>query len=135
MKNQFIFIAVSAGLFAVIFLVTIDKVSAVTTNTASPQTQETRCGWFSNPTPGNAWLIDKYGEWTISIQGGYEAQGDWPKTGKWILQNTGSYGYGCTCAVAKTDPNEMKVLEIISSRGRPLSACRRDKSLRGKEPK
>ena len=28
---------------------------------------ETRCGWFSNPTPANAWLTDKNGEWLFSV--------------------------------------------------------------------
>jgi hypothetical protein len=40
--------------------------------------EENRCGWFSNPTPGNAWLEDRDGEWTVGIQGNHEAEGDWP---------------------------------------------------------
>ena len=36
---------------------------------------ETRCGWFSNPTPANASLYDSQREWIISVQGGYEAEG------------------------------------------------------------
>lgn len=39
---------------------------------------ETRCGWFANPTPANAWLLDRHGQWTIGLQGGYQAEGNWP---------------------------------------------------------
>ena len=42
------------------------------------QKSEMRCGWFSNPTPGNASLYDRDGEWIIGVQGGYQADGDWP---------------------------------------------------------
>jgi hypothetical protein len=34
--------------------------------------EENRCGWFSNPTPGNAWLKDRDGEWTIGTQGNHD---------------------------------------------------------------
>ncbi|HET7863945.1 MAG TPA: DUF4087 domain-containing protein, partial [Burkholderiaceae bacterium] len=34
-----------------------------------------RCGWFDNPTPGNATLVDRDGEWTIGLQGGHQASG------------------------------------------------------------
>ncbi|MGO4778074.1 DUF4087 domain-containing protein, partial [Lysobacter sp. 2RAB21] len=30
---------------------------------------ENRCGWFVNPSPANAWLIDRDGEWIIATQG------------------------------------------------------------------
>src|SRR4051812_16771245 len=55
--------------------------------------RETRCGWFDNPTPANATLTDADGEWLISEQGGYQAEGDWPPTDKsWVHTNGGSYG-------------------------------------------
>src|SRR5215211_2904219 len=59
---------------------------------------ETRCGWFSNPTPANASLYDRDREWIISVQGGYQAEGDWPDFGpkQWIETNV-HYGYGCAC--------------------------------------
>src|SRR5678815_3794432 len=55
----------------------------------SQQRVETRCGWFENPTPANAWLVDKNGEWTIGIQGGYQADGDWPNIPErqWVATN------------------------------------------------
>jgi hypothetical protein len=96
---------------------------------------ETRCGWFSNPTPANAWFEDKDGEWTISIQGGHQAEGDWPafKPRQWVVTNTGGYGYGCACLRVRVDKEKRIILEIKSSHARPLTACRKDRSL--KEPK
>jgi hypothetical protein len=35
-----------------------------------PVQAEERCGWLENPTPGNFWLKDPHGLWTISAQGG-----------------------------------------------------------------
>ena len=95
---------------------------------------ETRCGWFSNPTPANAWLKDADGEWLIGAQGGYQADGDWPdfKPSQWVKTN-GEYGYGCACMNVTTDKKEMHILKILRSWPRPLSACRKDKAL--KEPK
>ena len=46
-------------------------------NTPTLQKSETRCGWFSDPTPANASLYDRDGEWIIAVQGGYQAEGDW----------------------------------------------------------
>ena len=95
---------------------------------------ETRCGWFSNPTPANAWLNDSQGEWTISIQGGYQAEGDYPnfKPSQWVETN-GPHGYGCACMKVTTDKSEMKILKIFSATARPLSACRKDKRLKKPE--
>jgi hypothetical protein len=38
---------------------------------AAPAEAVQRCGWFDNPTSGNAWLYDRDGEWTVGIQGGH----------------------------------------------------------------
>jgi len=97
---------------------------------------ETRCGWFSNPTPANAWLIDAAGEWTIGIQGGFQAEGDWPDfpDARWIKTNV-NYGYGCACMKVTTDRKQGRIVKIISSSSRALSVCRRDKALKGKEPR
>ena len=94
-------------------------------------TFETRCGWFSNPTPGNAWLYDRDAEWTIGVQGGHQAEGDWPnfKSGQWVRTN-GSYGYGCACLQLSTNKETREVLEIKSARARPLTQCRRDSALK-----
>ncbi len=98
---------------------------------AADQRFETRCGWFSNPTPSNAWLIDRHGEWTIAQQGMYQAEGDWPEFSpqQWVETN-GSYGYGCACMKVRVDRKTRKVLEIKSAYARPLSVCRKDRSLK-----
>jgi len=92
---------------------------------------ETRCGWFSNPTPANAWLYDRAGEWTIGVQGGHQAEGDWPdfKSTEWV-QTNGHYGYGCACFELTVDKQTHNVLEIKSARARPLAQCRRDPALK-----
>lgn len=96
---------------------------------------ETRCGWFENPTPANVWLNDKDGEWIISIQGGYQAEGDAPEfpAKQWVLTNAGSYGYGCACLQVKVNRRTRQILQIKSGVARPLEACRKDRRL--KEPK
>lgn len=95
---------------------------------------ETRCGWFSNPTPANIWLYDRDGEWIIGVQGGYqiEDEWDWPafKRGQWVRTNAGSYGYGCACLRLRVNRDTHEVLEIKSSQARPLLACRKDRSLK-----
>ena len=95
---------------------------------------ETRCGWFDNPTPANVSLFDRDAEWIIGVQGGYQVEGDWPwpdfKPGQWVVTNATSYGYGCVCMRVRVNKETHKVLEIKSSSARPLSACRRDRSLK-----
>lgn len=95
------------------------------------QSIETRCGWFSNPTPANASLYDRDDEWIISVQGGYQAEGDWPIFGpkQWVKTNV-HYGYGCACLKVRVDRDESRVLTIVSSRAQSLSVCRRDRSLK-----
>ena len=95
---------------------------------------ENRCGWFSNPTPANAWLEDKDGEWIIGIQGSYQAEGDYPDFAddQWVNTNI-NYGYGCACMKVKVDYKTHRILEIASATAKPLSACRKDPAL--KEPK
>lgn len=106
-------------------------VSARPLNTPTAEKLETRCGWFSNPTPANAWLYDRDGEWTISVQGGYQAEGDWPDfpPKQWVETNV-HYGYGCACLKVTVDRSTSKIIKIESARARPLSVCRRDKALR-----
>lgn len=93
--------------------------------------RETRCGWFENPTPGNAWLLDRDGEWIIGVQGGYHAVGEWPafKDNQWVETNV-HYGYGCACMTVVTDRRNRKILRIERAYARPLMACRKDKRLR-----
>lgn len=93
-----------------------------------------RCGWFENPTPGNAWLTDRDAEWTIGIQGGHQAEGDWPTFGarQWVATNR-SYGHGCACMQVIADGDTHEIRRILSARARPLAACRSDPAL--KEPR
>jgi len=100
---------------------------------AGPQSRaETRCGWLQNPTPANWWLIDRDGEWTLAVQGGYQAPGmdDMPDmtTRGWSDVN-GHHGYGCACMSVTTDRARMRITRIISARPVPLSQCRRDRRL------
>lgn len=95
----------------------------------------TRCGWLSNPTPANFWLDDKDGQWIIGTQGGHQAEGaDLPEfpDSRWVKTN-GSYGYGCACVKGTFNSETNEVQFIKSAIVRPLSACRKDKTL--KEPK
>jgi len=95
---------------------------------------ETRCGWFTNPTPANVWLYDREAEWTVGVQGGYQVSGDWPwpkfKRGQWVVTNAGDHGYGCACLQLRVNKQTHEVIEIKSSRARPLSQCRQDASLK-----
>lgn len=118
-------------LFAMVLLLIAAFVTASprVLNVPTPEKLETRCGWFSNPTPANASLYDREGEWIIGVQGGYQAEGDWPDTKEWVETNV-HYGYGCTCVKASVDHASKRIIRIASSKGRPLSACRRDKALR-----
>lgn len=102
-----------------------------TTRAPAVEQFETRCGWFSNPTPANASLHDRDDEWIISVQGGYQAEGDWPsfKAGQWVETN-GHYGHGCACLRLRVNRETGRVVEIESARARPLAACRRDRALR-----
>lgn len=125
------------SIFLAFSIVAIGVVSTTDTSTAVAQTRaQLRCGWFSNPTPANAWLIDKDGEWTIGIQGGYQAEGDWPNipAAQWVKTNV-HYGYGCACVRGTFDSKSQQVIEIKSAYSRPLSACRKDPKLRLKEPR
>jgi hypothetical protein len=92
---------------------------------------ELRCGWFSNPTPGNASLFDRHGEWVIGVQGGHQANGDWPEFApdQWVETNV-HYGHGCACLKVTVNRSTHEVVEIKSARPLPLSTCRRDSSLR-----
>lgn len=102
--------------------------SAPTVSAAPSGTR--RCGWFENPSPGNAWLTDAQGQWLIGVQGGHQAEGDWPRfpTHRWVRRQ-GSYGHGCACIRVSTDA-EGQVLKIHSAASRPLRVCRADKALK-----
>src|SRR5262252_1346146 len=81
-----------------VLLITAASLQPEAATAPFPAASETRCGWFSNPTPGNASLHDRAAEWIIGVQGGHQADGDWPEfaPGQWVETN-GHYGYGCAC--------------------------------------
>jgi hypothetical protein len=95
-----------------------------------------RCGWLDQPTPGNATLVDRDGEWTIGLQGGHQAGGPRPRfrTGQWVRTGHGSAGYGCACLKVRADAVTQEITAIVSARAQPLATCRKDPALKGKEP-
>ncbi len=111
-------------------------VTAAQAFSASAQTSPARCGWFDNPSPGNASLVDAQGEWIIALQGGHQAKGAWPvfARSQWVRTGTGSHGYGCACLRVQANAESGAVSQIISARARALSTCRADKALAGSEP-
>jgi hypothetical protein len=94
---------------------------------------EQRCGWLANPTPGNYWLTDRQGTWTIREQGPVDGPPGWDNspdfsTRGWVATN-GSYGYGCACMRVDVNRRTMRVTRFYSGRPAPLAQCRRDRSL------
>lgn len=115
--------------FFVLSLVFISPGVSATPQSKTPSLV-TRCGWFSNPTPSNASLFDRDAEWTISVQGGYQAEGDWPEFGprEWVETNV-HYGYGCACMNVGVDRSRHVITKIVSSRALSLATCRQDRFL------
>jgi len=95
---------------------------------------ETRCGWIVNPTPRNWWLDDKDGQWIMLTQGderdpGMERLPD--LSGRDFVRTNGvDYGYACGCMAGDFDAKTKLVVKIASFKQKPLSACRKDKSLK-----
>ena len=118
----------TAGIAVLLWLVVAPAFAADPSGAGQP---ERRCGWFENPTPGNATLTDRDGAWEIATQGGHQADGDWPEfaDAQWVATN-GHYGYGCACLSMRVDPAAHTVASIGNATARPLAICRRDKSLR-----
>ncbi len=93
---------------------------------------EKRCGWLDNPTPANWWLTDADGQWTISAQGGYQAQGmdNIPefKSSQFVKTN-GNYGYTCACMDVTTSNRISRIRRIYSVEPLTLKQCRQDPNL------
>lgn len=96
---------------------------------------ETRCGWLHNPTPANYWLIDRDGEWTLSLQGAAYPNGfidaPWGPTppNSWVVTNGSSYGYGCACFEGTVDPATRWATSVTSVTPLPLARCEADPAL------
>ena len=94
---------------------------------------ENRCGWVQNPTPGNYWLDDRDGSWTILTQGsdvepaGVDRMPDF-SAGEFVKTN-GYYGYACACMSVETDKAEKRITEIHSVKQLALAKCRNDRAL------
>jgi hypothetical protein len=90
-----------------------------------------RCGWIQNPTPGNWWLTDADGQWTVMTQGSYEAPGMEHigdiSAGDYRATN-GNYGYACGCMEIDTD-GEGVVTQIYSFRQLSIAKCENDEAL------
>lgn len=102
---------------------------------ASLAAAEVRCGWLDNPTPGNYWLTDADGEWTLSVQGmGDRGNGflDAPwgpePPNSWVATN-GSYGYGCACFDGQVDWKSRWATAVWSVRPLTLDRCLADPAL------
>ncbi|WP_083997987.1 DUF4087 domain-containing protein [Picosynechococcus sp. PCC 7003] len=94
---------------------------------------ETRCGWFSNPTPGNISLYDADREWIIGVQGGHQVATDWDwpnfAPDQWVVTNVGSYGYGCACMDVRTNPATGTINDIRNVRAQAIAICQQDPAL------
>jgi hypothetical protein len=113
-------------------LAAVVAASMIAPASISARAADMRCGWLDNPSPGNASLFDKDGEWAIGVQGGHQANGDWPPAfgpGQWIRRGPGDYGYGCACLTVDVDVQDKTILNISSGKARPLAACRRDSAI------
>ena len=95
------------------------------------QAAENRCGWVENPTPGNWWLRDADGQWTIMTQGSYEAGGMENigdiSAGDYVATN-GNHGYACGCMRVDTD-GEGAITQIYSFRQLSIGKCQNDGAL------
>ena len=92
---------------------------------------ERRCGWLANPSPANWWLLDRDGEWVLSVQGrepvpGLDTIPDMTTLG-WVGTN-GPHGYGCACLVLDTAPGR-RVVRILSGEPLPTQRCNADRAL------
>ncbi len=95
---------------------------------------ENRCGWLENPTPGNWWLTDKDGSWTLMAQGEEYRESVMdqvpPFDEKQYVATNGNYGYGCACLSVDVDKAEGRIARVYSGKIIPLSRCEKDRSLK-----
>jgi Protein of unknown function (DUF4087) len=95
---------------------------------------EKRCGWLSNPTPGNWFLTDRDRTWDIGLQGGFQAKGidtisDLSARPNQYVRTNGSYGYACACMDVIADKSKGRITRIQSMKQLPLRQCRTDPAL------
>jgi hypothetical protein len=98
----------------------------------APRHFSRRCGWLDNPTPGNFFLRDREGEWTLAVQGGPEAEGmdSLPDlSGNEFVEINGHHGYACVCLDAAVDPKPRVILAIRRVKQQLLKSCLEDPDL------
>lgn len=109
-------------------------VTSFTLAMAAPtRAAENRCGWLDNPTPGNWWLEDRDGTWTLRTQGSEEE----PEGMDLIpdismrdyVRSNGNYGYACVCMSVEIDEDEEAITRILSVRQLKIAQCRNDRAL------
>jgi hypothetical protein len=128
-RNLFVFVASSALATAATLFIMEDANAKKSSPTSKFRKTigKQRCGWYDNPTPGNFWLTDKNGEWTIGTQGMKEADGllDMPdmSTKGWVVTNGSSYGFGCACMNVDRDAETMEITRIYKAKPMPLKTC------------
>src|SRR5690606_12401281 len=99
---------------------------------SSASAAERRCGWYSNPTPGNLMLTDTDGIWWIQMQGKPDPVGisEAPAIDeKQFVENKlpgSGYGYGCACMTVVTNAQQHRIIEVVSGGTIPLRRCRVD---------
>ncbi|MBN8632250.1 MAG: DUF4087 domain-containing protein [Rhodobacterales bacterium] len=117
-------------------------VAAAIAATLPAQAQTTlRCGWYHNPTPGNAILQDADDQWWLSRQGNAPVPGfedaytttfDNRLRFDYADETTDGYGYSCACAEGVFDedaPAYKNVRSVSRLTEIPLSRCEQDPSL------
>ena len=115
--------------------------TTVTTRAADAPGFERRCGWISNPSPGNWEFIDKDGTWGIAEQGGddraLDGLPDDRPSGKrwWVETQSGGYGYGCMCLNVQVQKKDRRFVRIDSGKSLPLAKCRKDPAIKHLEPR
>jgi len=129
-------IRLSVGLVAIFVLVT-----TVATRAADAPGLERRCGWISNPSPGNWEFLDKDGTWGIADQGGdnrvLDGLPDDRPSGKrwWVATQSGGYGYGCMCLNVQVQKKEKRFMKIDGGKSLLLAKCRKDPAIKNLEPR
>jgi Protein of unknown function (DUF4087) len=101
-------------------LIVCTAVAAVAMFAAAPASAAVRCGWLSNPTPGNWWLDDASGQLIIGVQGGAQAQG---------IDRIPDMGGKRACACLNVTVKSGRITRITSAKLRPLAKCQNDPAL------
>ncbi|MDO5643283.1 MAG: DUF4087 domain-containing protein [Paracoccus sp. (in: a-proteobacteria)] len=97
---------------------------------ATPVLAAQQCGWWSNPSAGNEYLINEEGVWVLLEQGRDDEPMDYAlldemdiSAGLEGVQTGTGYGYSCACLDFEADA-ENRVTRILSpGKSQPLATC------------